>query len=157
MPRIEQSVLVDAPVQTVYSVARDVESFPEIMSDLQSLIVRERSDGGNRTVTEWVGLIREFKMTVKWSQEDIWDPAGYRDEFRMIKGDMDSMSGYWQFSQESGGTRFDSVVDYEYDVPLIGPLIKALIKKKMAANLEAQMQAIKRRAESGARGTGPRE
>ncbi len=148
MPRIEQSLVVNAPVETVYKVARDVESFPDIMADLQSLTVRERSEDGNRTVTDWVGLIREFKMTVKWTQEDQWFPVPHRDEFRMIKGDMDSMSGYWQFTEEADGTRFDSVVEYEYNVPLIGPMIKALIKKKMAANLEAQMNAIKARAES---------
>src|ERR1700687_2399156 len=98
MPRIEQNVLVNAPVQTVFAVARDVDSFPDYMADLQSLTVLERSDDGNRTITEWVGLIREFKMTVKWSQEDVWDPAKFRDEFRQIKGDMDSMCGYWQFT-----------------------------------------------------------
>src|SRR5437764_505274 len=110
MPRIEQSVLIHAPVETVYSVARDVESFPEFMADLQSLTMLERSDDGNRTVTAWVGLVREFKMTVKWTQEDVWNPATTRDEFRMLKGDMDSMSGYWQFSPAPEGTRFDSVV-----------------------------------------------
>jgi hypothetical protein len=35
-------------------------------------------------------------------------------------------------------------------VPLIGPMIKALIKKKMTANLDAQMRAIKARAEETA-------
>src|SRR2546429_10016480 len=95
-----------------------------------------------------MGLIREFKMTVKWTQEDVWDPARHRDDFRMIKGDMDSMSGYWQFTSEGSGTRFESVVDYEYNVPLIGPLIKALIRKKMEANLDAQMRAIKQKAEA---------
>jgi len=148
MPRIEQSLLIDAPVERVYAIARDVESFPEIMEDLQSLTVLERSEDGNRTVTVWVGVIREFKMRVKWTQEDLWDPVAHRDEFRLLKGDMDSMSGYWQFTPENGRTRFDSVVDYEYNVPLIGPMIKTLIRKKMEANLDAQMQAIKRRAES---------
>ncbi len=104
----------------------------------------------NRTVTDWVGLIREFKMTVKWTQEDLWNPETHRDEFRMLKGDMDHMSGYWQFTPEGGGTRFESVVDYEYNVPLIGPMIKALIKKKMIENLDAQMRAIKSRAEAQA-------
>ena len=150
MPRIEQSLLVNAPVEKVYAVARDVEAFPEFMEDLQSLKVLETSEDGNRTVTEWVGLIREFKMTVKWTQEDVWNPAAHRDDFHMLKGDMDSMSGYWQFTEEGGQTRFDSVVDYEYNVPLIGPMIKALIKKKMAANLDAQMQAIKTKAEGAA-------
>src|ERR1044071_7970720 len=149
MPRIEQSLMVEAPVEKVYAVARDVVAFPDFMEDLQSLSVIERSPDGNRTVTEWVGLIREFKMTVKWSQEDIWNPAAHRDDFKMIKGDMDSMSGYWQFESVDGNTRFDSVVDYEYNVPLIGPMIKALIKKKMEANLDAQMRAIKVKAEEG--------
>jgi uncharacterized membrane protein len=148
MPRIEQTVVVDAPVERVYAVARDVEAFPDFMEDLQSLSVLERSPDGNRTVTEWVGLIREFKMTVKWSQEDHWDPFAHRDDFKMIKGDMDSMSGYWQFTGADGKTHFESVVDYEYNVPLIGPMIKMLIKKKMEANLDAQMKAIKEKAEA---------
>lgn len=150
MPRIEQTVMVDAPVDKVYVVARNVEAFPDFMEDLQSLSVIERSPDGNRTVTEWVGLIREFKMTVKWSQEDLWNPDIYRDDFKMIKGDMDNMSGYWQFESVDGNTRFNSVVDYEYNVPLIGPMIKALIKKKMEANLDAQMRAIKAKAEGSA-------
>ena len=147
MPHIELSVEVSAPAQAVYEVARRVEDFPTFMEDLQSLTVLERTEGGNRTVTQWVGLIREFKMTVKWTQEDVWDPLARRDDFRMLKGDMDSMSGFWQFTDTPNGSRFESVLDYEYNVPLIGPMIKALIKKKMTANLEAQMRAIKARAE----------
>lgn len=147
MPRIELTVDVNAPVQKVYEVARDVEAFPDFMEDLQSLTVLERSDDGNRTVTEWVGVIREFKMTVRWTQEDRWDPANHRDDFNLIKGDMDSMSGYWQFHPINGSTRFECVVEYEYNVPLIGPMIKQLIRKKMEANLRAQMEAIKARAE----------
>ncbi|HSV73978.1 MAG TPA: DUF2505 family protein [Chthonomonadales bacterium] len=148
MPVIEQSLLVRAPVERVYAVARDVERFPEFMEDLKSLTVLERSDDGNRTVTEWVGAIREFKMTIRWTQEDVWDPATRRDDFRMLTGDMDSMSGFWRFAQRDGGTLFESVVNYEYNVPLIGPMIKALIKKKMTANLDAQMRAIGARAEA---------
>lgn len=147
MPRIELTVDVNAPVQKVYEVARDVEAFPDFMEDLQSLTVLERSDDGNRTVTEWVGVIREFKMTVRWTQEDRWDPANHRDDFNLIKGDMDSMTGYWQFHPNNGSTRFECVVEYEYNVPLIGPMIKQLIRKKMEANLRAQMEAIKARAE----------
>jgi len=147
MPRIEQSVTIGAPVEHVYTIARDVESFPNFMADLRSLSVLERSEDGNRTVTEWTGLIREFKMVVKWTQEDVWDTAKYRDDFKMLKGDMTSMSGYWQFTGDGGATRFDSVMDYEYDVPLIGPMIKNLIKKKMTDNLQATLEAIKARAE----------
>src|ERR1041385_4418090 len=73
MPRIEQSVMIDAPVERVYAIARDVESFPDYMEDLQSIKVLERSEDGNRTITEWVGLVRQFRMTLKWTQEDLWN------------------------------------------------------------------------------------
>ena len=60
---------------------------------------------------------------------------------------MDSMSGVWRFIPEEGGTRFESEVSYEFDVPLIGPMVKNLIRKKMTENLQATMQAIKGCAE----------
>jgi len=151
MPRIEQSIEIAAPVETVYRVAKNVEAFPEFMADLQSLTVRERSPDGTRTVTDWVGLIREFKMTVKWTQEDRWNDAAYRDDFTQLSGDMDRMEGSWQFTPTGANrTRFDSVVDYEYNVPLIGPMVKNLIKKKLTDNLQATMDAIKRKAEESA-------
>lgn len=147
MPRIEQSLTIDAPVDRVYAIARDVEKFPTYMEDLESLTVLERSPDGNRTVTEWVGLVRQFKMKLKWTQEDVWDPATHRDDFKALKGDVDELSGYWQFTDEDGKTRFDSLVDYEVNVPLVGALVKQLIRKLMEQNLDAQMRAIKAEAE----------
>ena len=151
MPRIEQSILIDAPIAEVYRIARDAESFPQFMDDLQSLTMLERSEDGQRTVTAWVGLIREFKMSIKWTQEDLWDDVRYRDAFRMLQGDMDKMEGDWQFTPEADNrTRFDSRMEYEFEVPLIGPMVRNLIKKKMTENLQATMEAIKQRAEGGA-------
>lgn len=150
MPRIEQTILIQAPIAHVYQIAKDVETFPEFMADLRSLKVLERAPDGSRTVTEWTGLIREFKMTVTWTQEDNWNDTLYRDDFKMLQGDMDKMEGYWQFTPAEDGTRFDSVMEYEYEVPLIGPMIKSLIKKKMTENLQATLEAIKKRAEASA-------
>jgi ribosome-associated toxin RatA of RatAB toxin-antitoxin module len=151
MPRIEQSLEIDAPIAEVYRIAKNVEAFPEFMADLQSLTVQERSPDGTRTVTEWVGLIREFKLTVKWTQEDRWDDSAYRDDFQQLQGDMDRMEGSWQFTPlDTARTRFDSVLDYEYDVPLIGPMVKNLIKKKLTDNMQATMDAIKHKSEEKA-------
>ncbi len=148
MPRIELSVSINAPIAHVYRISKDVEAFPEFMSDLQSLKLLEKTPEGSATKTEWVGLIKEFKMTVKWIQEDLWNDSDYRDEFKMLSGDMDSMSGFWQFTAESDSiTRFDSVVEYEYNVPLIGPMVKSLIKKKMTDNLQSTLSSIKAKSE----------
>ena len=109
MPRIEQSIVIHAPIARVYQIARDVEAFPQFMSDLRSLKVLERSPDDARTTTEWVGFIPAVKMPIKWTQEDVWNDATYRDDFKMIQGDMDRMEGYWQFVPEGDGqTRFRS-------------------------------------------------
>ncbi len=148
MPVIEQSVEIAAPADLVFSVARNVEAFPTFMSDLQSLTVLESSDDGLRTVTEWVGIIQAFKMKIRWTQEDHWDVNALRDDFRMLQGDMDRMEGFWQFTAvDTDHTRFDSNVDYDLNVPMVGPMVKGLVKKLMTENLQTTLNAIKKRAE----------
>src|SRR5439155_8138023 len=107
MPRLENAITIKADVETVYRTARDVERFPEFMPDLKSLRVLERSEDGLRTVVEWVGLIPEFKTTVKWVEEDVWDPADHSCRFTLVRGDFKSYGGSWHFTPEDGSTRFD--------------------------------------------------
>ncbi len=148
MTRIEETVEIAAPLETVWAVAQDVESFPEFMPDVRSVKVLERSPDGLRTVTEWEGVIKEFKRTVRWTEEDLWDPAARTCAFRMLEGDFDSYEGVWSFEERDGVVRFQCVVDYEYDVPLIGPLIRNIVAVKMKQNAANILQAIKARAES---------
>ena len=147
MPRVENEIVIAADVETVYHTAKDVERFPEFMPDVKSLRVLERGEDGRRTVVEWVGLIPEFKLSVKWVEEDHWDDAAHTCDFELVSGDFKSYSGRWEFASTPGGTRFASLVDYEYDIPLIGPLIKALILKKMRENVDRLQAALKERIE----------
>lgn len=148
MPVIETSVTVAAPFERVWNIASDVESFPEFMPDLKSLKVLERSSDGLQTVTEWVGHVREFGMTVKWVEEDVWDPAAGTCRFRMTKGDLSKYEGVWTFIDEGGSVKFDSFIEFEYDVPLIGAMIKNLIAAKMRENAQNIQNAIRDKAES---------
>jgi ribosome-associated toxin RatA of RatAB toxin-antitoxin module len=149
MPRVENSLVIGSDVDTVYRTAKDVERFPEFMPDVKSLRVLERSEDGRRTVVEWVGLIAEFKTTIKWIEEDRWDDAAHTCDFQLVRGDFKSYSGRWEFTPTVDGTRFVSVLDYEYDIPLIGPLIKKLIFKKMRENVDRLQAALKERVERG--------
>jgi ribosome-associated toxin RatA of RatAB toxin-antitoxin module len=147
MPTVENSIWIRAGVDRVYAVARATESFPEFMPDVKSIRVLERSDDGRRMVVEWVGVIPEFKTTVKWVEEDLWDDAERTCGFRLVSGDFKEYDGTWRFTPEGEGTRFDSSVTYDYDIPLIGPLIKGVILKKMRENVDRLQQAIKGKAE----------
>lgn len=148
MPVIESHVDISAPLERVMDVAMRVEEFPEFMPDLKSLVVLERSPDGLRTVTEWVGIVREFKMTVRWTEEDIWDMDARTCRFRMTKGDLSKYEGVWQFEPTEAGTSFSSVIEFEYNVPLVGPLILNIIAAKMRQNADNILSAIKEKAES---------
>lgn len=145
MPVVENSVWVDAPVETVMAVAKDYEAYPSIMQDVKSITVLE-SDGA-RVLAKWVARAEEVKMDIKWTQEDIWDDPNRRSHFRQVSGDYEKFEGDWTFTPENGGTRFDSRVDVEFNIPLIGPLLKSLIAKKVRENLENTQSAIKQSAE----------
>ena len=150
MPVVQNSVLIDASPDAVYAIARDVERFPEFMPDVQRLAVVEASPDGTRIVTEWVGLIPTFKLTVKWTEEDVWDDVERTCRFTQLKGDFTEYSGQWRFYAEGERTRFDSEVNYELDIPTIGPLIRGVVRKIMSDNVDRLQTAIKRRAEQGA-------
>lgn len=148
MPIVESSIVINGDIEKVYALAQDIESFPQFMPDMKSVAILERSDDGNRTVSEFVGIIKEFKTTMKWTEEDIWDPQARTCRFTLIKGDFKTYSGVWTFESVEGGTKYNSVIEYEYDIPMIGPLIKSLIQKKMKQNMDNMLAAIKEKIEA---------
>ncbi len=150
MPHFENEALIAAPLEKVYALARDVESFPSFMPDVESVTVLERSADGARTVTEWVGVAEQFKIKIRWTEEDLWDDQSHTCRFTQLKGDYTSYGGLWTFTDMgSGQTKFASAIDYELDIPLIGPLLKKMVARLMTDNTQKILDAVKRRAEEG--------
>ncbi len=149
MAVVKSSVEINGSIEDVYALAKSIESFPAFMPDLKSVKIVERSADGNRTVSEWVGTVKEFKMTIKWTEEDIWDEEARTCTFSLVKGDYSKYSGTWEFIDLGGRTRFDSEIEVEYNVPMIGSLIKGLIAKKMKENVDNMLAAVKAKVEEG--------
>jgi len=147
MPHIENSVSIHAPLDKVFALARDAESFPRFMPDVESVTVTERSPDGSRTVTDWVAVASDFKLKVRWTEEDLWDEGTHTCRFRQLKGDYTAYGGLWTFAAEGNATLFQSAIDYELDIPLIGPLLKAVVARLMQSNTQKILEAIKSRAE----------
>ena len=145
MPIVRSSIEINATIDKVYALAKDVERFPEIMPDVESVKIVARE--GNRTISQWVGVIRQFKRTVKWTEEDEWDDKQRRCVFRLTQGDFSKYEGRWDFLEVDGGTKMVLVLDYEFSVPLIGPIIKGVVQKLVTANCEAMLRALKGEAE----------
>lgn len=150
MPVIELTLLINSSVDRVVEVARETARFPEFMPDVKSIEILGRSEDGSVQQSKWVGRIPQFGMTVHWSQEEAWSQSGdeVRSDFHQIEGDYDKMEGYWLFRPKDGCCEFLSYLDYEYNVPLVGPLIKQVINHIVKQNLQGVMMAISARAEA---------
>lgn len=148
MPTVETSVWIAAPLDVVYAIAKDSERYPQYMKEVQSVTPVERE--GGRFVADWVGIVPTFGLKVRWRQEEIWDDASHQSAFRQLSGDYDLLEGAWSFAEENGGTRFDQKLDYEYNVPTLGPLVKKVIHSIVVKNLEAINAAFTQKATEAA-------
>ena len=146
MPTVNSEIAVNAPVERVYAIARDIERFPEFMEDVQSVKILEQTP--ERQVSEWSSVIKEFNRTIRWTEADYWDDEAKTCRWEQIEGDFSEYEGTWEFvGGDDGRTVARLSIDYEYNVPLIGRLIQSIIRKKMQDNVEAMLQAIKGDAE----------
>lgn len=146
MPTVKSQIAVNAPVETVYAIARDIEKFPEFMEDVVSVEILEQSP--EKQVSRWGSIIKEFNRTIKWTEVDYWDDEARTCRWEQTEGDFTSYAGTWAFESEGAATVAKLSIDYEYNVPLIGALIQGIVLKKMQANVESMLAAIKARAEA---------
>jgi ribosome-associated toxin RatA of RatAB toxin-antitoxin module len=144
VPEVRSEITIDAPPQRVYALAKDIEGLPAFLPNVESVTIRERTE--DRAVTEWVGLVPEFKRAIRWTEEDIWDDGSMQCQFHLLSGDWDRYEGTWTFEPAGDGTRVQLVISYEYNVPLIGPLIKKLLQKLVARNADDTLAGLRRRA-----------
>ena len=154
MPEIQNEVLIDAPADQVLALAMKVEAFPDFMPEVKRVTVQERDQNGHPCLVAWEALIPEFALTMKWTERDQWDTAKRTCVFTQAEGQFSVYEGQWCFEDVDGRTRFLSTLRYEIDIPMVGPLIKGLIRKKMWENVDPLQQALKARAEEAACGSG---
>lgn len=145
MAQVTASLVIRAPLGRVYERAKQVEDFPRFMPDLERVTVLERRDG-LPAVTEWVGIVEGRR--IRWVEEDSWDDARHECRFRQREGDFDRYEGTWTFAPDGEGTRTTITVEFEFGIPLIGPLVSALLRAKMRENLDGMLRALQRELEA---------
>lgn len=155
MPKVTSKVLIDAPFDTVWTLAQNVEDFPRIMPDLDkvtTLSTGQVTPNTVRTVTQWQGKIKQFNRTITWTEEDVWNREKGECHFTQTKGDFTEYKGTWKFTPHGDATELDLEVTYLFDIPLIGPLMKNVLQKLMQSNADMMSNALKKEGERIHRG-----
>ncbi len=64
--------------------------------------------------------------------------------FHSLSGDWDRYEGLWTFTPEGDGTHVVLEISYDYNVPLIGALIKQLLAKLVQRNAEETLAGLEK-------------
>jgi coenzyme Q-binding protein COQ10 len=113
MAAVETTIVVDAPARDVYELAKDQERFPEFMPDVASVAILERD--GARVISRWKTLVEE--APIEWIEEDLFDDAALRVDYRLLEGDLDKFEGSWTFEDGDGRTHVTLLVDFDFGAP----------------------------------------
>ena len=143
MAIIESSKTIHADARAVFTAAQDVEKFPELMPDLNSVSVLE-DDGAGNTVTKWDGTVSvgPLKRSISWTERDHWNAGEMQCTFELVEGDMKKYSGTWTFIQNGRGCDVELIVDFELGIPMLGPMVNNMVEKIMKDNCDALLDAL---------------
>jgi coenzyme Q-binding protein COQ10 len=143
MPFVESTIAIAAPARDVYELAKEQERFPQFMPDVESVTVLERHP--THLLTRWKTLVED--APIEWTEEDRFDDAALRIDYRLIEGDLDTFEGSWTFVERDGATQVVLTVTYDFGVPTLAELIGPTLQKKVCENAEMMLAALKREAE----------
>lgn len=144
MPYVEKSIIIAGDLETVYELAKDMESYPRFMPDVESVKVVSRTS--NETITEWVTNVDGTPFL--WTEKDSFDDLNHRITYCLIEGDLEKFEGAWSFARiDDGGTQVTLAVDYDFGLPELTELIGPTLHEKVGENSEMMLQGMKRHVE----------
>ena len=155
MFEIRKSLHIPLPPRQVFDAARQVEKFPGVLPNLESVNILE-DDGNGTCVTEWVATLKVGPMSKKvaWTERDMWNETDLTCLFELVKGDMKVYNGSWHFEEQDGGTLVHLHVDFELGIPMLGPMVNNIANQVMESNCDELLRGLSLIAASSSTGNG---
>lgn len=146
MPQVERTIVINSDPKAVYELAKDMESYPNFMPDVESVKVLSRE--ADTTVTEWISNVDGTPF--QWTERDQFDDANLRIDYALIEGDLEKFEGSWTFQPVDDKTEVRLVVDYDFGLPELTELIGPTLHEKVGENSEMMLSSMKRLMEGKA-------
>ena len=144
----ENSILIDADIDTVWTLTNDLESWPDLFTEYASVEILEKREN---TFKFRLAMHPDENGTVwSWVSERILDPANYHVRaYRVETGPFEYMHIEWTYVPEGGGTRMRWVQDFHMRPG--APVDDEQMTRRINTNSVVQMGVIKEKVESAAR------
>jgi len=152
MGKIKVTQKCRAPIDRVYSTARDPRAFIGDMPNIKDIDIIEQSADGCFSKAEW---ILDIKLPIKhgklsWIQEIEWLDGDRRCRFRLssdYEGIVKKMEGVIDFKPAGDCTQMDLELDFLVKHPLVSSTVQGIFDGIMRKNNEGLLKGIRRKAE----------
>lgn len=140
MPGASRSIVIDAPPEKVFDVITDYPHYPEFMSEVRTIAVKNRK-GNEADVHYEVDVIKRIKYALHMKEE-----RPKKLSWSFIEGDwMRDNKGSWVLEPAGDGK---TQVTYTIEMAL-GPLVpKTIVTALVEQSLPKMLEAVKKRVES---------
>lgn len=129
---------IEAPIEAVYDVIIDFESYPDFLNETRKVKILKSTSKSAR-VTFKINIIRKIAYTL-----DIKLTPQKGITWKLVEGDlMKKNIGRWKLSKKKSGTK----AVYEIDMEFAGLVPKAISNKLIGSSLPSMMRAFRDRAE----------
>jgi coenzyme Q-binding protein COQ10 len=143
MGYVEKTIEIQAPAKAVYELAKDMESYPDFMPDVESVRVVSRE--GNSTITEWETSVDG--TPILWTEKDIFHDDSLTIDYQLIEGDLDQFEGRWTFVQQDQHCLVTLTVQYDFGIPELTKLIGPTLETKVGENSSMMLEGMKAKIE----------
>lgn len=138
MSTAKAEIDIEAPIDVVYEVISDFESYPEFLSETKKVKIQS-ANGKSAKVTFNINLIKKISYTL-----DIKFSPNKGLTWKLLEGDlMKKNTGKWKLSHKKGVTK----AVYEIDMEFTGLVPKAISNRLIGSSLPTMMKAFRDRAE----------
>lgn len=146
----DNHIVIDAPIDVVWRMTNDIESWTELFSEYsEATIIERRGD----SILFRLALHPDENGTVwSWMSLRTPDPATRTvRSHRVETGPFKYMSIFWEYTETDRGVRMRWVQDFEMKPG--APVGDEAMRDRLNRNTLAQLQLIKDKVEAAARAT----
>jgi uncharacterized membrane protein len=139
--KVSDDISIDAPIDTVWTVITELESYPEWADGVLEAEVQTTTDEGypDRGRFRIDARIAEFSYVLQYSYQD------YDVSWQLVEGEtITQLDGTYDLWEEDGGTGVRYTLEADIDMPLPGFLKKRATKQI----LDQGLRSLKERSES---------
>ena len=150
MPITDNSVVIDSPLELVWEMMTDVESWPELFTEYASAEILER-DGNTIRFRLTTHPDPDYDGQVwSWVSERTIDPESHTTKSHRIEtGPFEYMKIDWFFEEVDDGTLMRWVQDFSMKPE--APASNEETEEYLNRNTKEQMSVLKKRLEEAAR------